>query len=63
MELHKKLLEQIAFNTRPKKEEHMDKSNHEKHLSQPLQTNNKHFKRVVTFLTGYSGIFWCYKFK
>ena len=56
MELPSKILEQIAFNTRPKIEEHMlvvvDKSIHEKHLSQPLQTNNKRFKMAVTFLTG-----------
>ena len=56
-----KLLEQIAFNTRPKIEEHMlvvmDKSTHEEHLSQPLQTNNKQFKIAVTFLTGYNVIF------
>ena len=36
MELPSKLLEQIAFNTRPKIEEHMlinmDKSTHEEHL-------------------------------
>ena len=61
MELPSKLLEQIAFNTRPKIEEHMlivmDKSTHEEHLSQPLQTNNKQFKLAVTFLTGYNGIF------
>ena len=61
MELPSKLLEQIAFNTRPKIEEHMlivmDKSTHEEHLSQPLQTNNKKFKVAVTFLTGYNGIF------
>ena len=60
MELHSKLLEQIAFNTRPKIEEHMvivmDKSTHEEHLSQPLQTNNKQSKIAVTFLTGYNGI-------
>ena len=35
MELPSKILEQIAFNTRPKIEEHilfvMDKSNHEEH--------------------------------
>ena len=40
MELPSKLLEQIAFNTRPKLEEHMliimDKSTHEGHLSEPL---------------------------
>ena len=61
MELPSKLLEQIAFNARPKIEEHMlivmDKSTHEKHLSQPLQTNNKQFKIAVTFLSGYNGIF------
>ena len=34
----------------------MDKSTHEEHLSQPLQTNNKQFKIAVTFLTGYKGI-------
>ena len=56
-----KKLEQIAFNTRPKIEEHMlvvmDKSTHEEHLSQPLQTNNKRFKTAVTFLTGFNGFF------
>ena len=61
MELPSKLLEQIAFNTRPKIEEHMlivmDKSTHEEHLFQPLQTNNKQFKIAVTFLSGYNGIF------
>ena len=61
MELPSKLLEQIAFNTRPKIEEHMmivmDKSSQEEYLSQPLQTNNKQFKIAVTFLTGYNGIF------
>ena len=61
MELPRKLLEQIAFNTRPKIEEHllivMDKSTHEEHLSQSLQTNNKQYKIAVTFLSGYNGIF------
>ena len=61
MELPSKLLEQIAFNTRPKIEEHMlramNKSTHEEHLYQPLQTNNKQFKIAVTFLPGYNGIF------
>ena len=61
MELPSKLLEQIAFNTRPKIEEHMlivmDKSTHEEHLSQRLQTNTKQFKIAVTFSTGYNGIF------
>ena len=59
--LLRKLFEQIAFHTRPKIEEHrlvvMEKSTHEEHLSQPLQTNNKQFKIAVTFLTGYNGIF------
>ena len=61
MELPSKLLEQIAFNTRPKIEEHMlivmDKSTHEEHLSQPVQTNKKQFKIAFTFLNGYNGIF------
>ena len=61
MELPSKLIEQIAYNTRPKIEEHtltvMDKNTHEEHLSQPLQTNNKQFKKAVTFLSGYNGIF------
>ena len=61
MELPSKLLEQIAFNARPKIEGHMlivmDKSTHEEHLSHPLQTNNKQFKTAVTFLTGSNGIF------
>ena len=39
MELPSKLLEQIAFITRPKIEEHvlivMDKSDHDEHLAQP----------------------------
>ena len=47
MGLPSKLLEQIAFSTRPKIEKHMlivmDKSTHEGHLSQPLQTKNKQF--------------------
>ena len=61
MELPSNLLEQIAFNTRPKIEKHMlivvDKSTHEEHLFEPLQTINKQFKIAVTFLTGYNGIF------
>ena len=61
MELPSKLLEQIAFNTRPKIEEHMlivmVKSTHEEHLFQPLQRNNKQFKIAVTFLSAYNGIF------
>ena len=61
MELLSKLLEQIAYNTRPKIDEHMlivmKKSTHEEHLFQPLQTNNNHFKIAVTFLSAYNGIF------
>ena len=61
MELPSKHLEQIAFKTRSKKEEHMlvvrDKSTHEEHLSQPSQTNNKQFKIAVAFLNGFNGIF------
>ena len=61
MELPSNILEQKAFNTISKIEEHllvvMDKSTHEEHLSQPLQTNNKDFKIAITFLTGYNGIF------
>ena len=61
MELPSKLLEQIAFNTRLRIEEHlliiMDDSIHEEHLSQPLQTNNKQFKIANTFLSAYNGIF------
>ena len=64
MELPSKLLEQIAYNTRSRIEEHklivMKKSTHsthEEHLAQPLQTNNKQFKIAVKFLTGYNGIF------
>ena len=35
----------------------MDKSIHEEHSSQPLQTDNKQFKISVTFLTGFNGVF------
>ena len=35
----------------------MDKSTHEEHLFEPLQTNIKQFKIAVTFLSGYNGIF------
>ena len=56
MELPSELLEQIAYNTRPKIEENMlrvmDKSTHEEPSSQPLRTNNKQFKIAVTFPTG-----------
>ena len=48
MEIPSKLLEQIAYNTRSRIEEHMliimDKSTHEEHLFQPLQTNKKKLK-------------------
>ena len=61
MELPSKILEQIAFNTRPKIEEPlfiiMDKSTHEEHLLDSLQTNNKKFKLAIFFLAGYNGIF------
>ena len=61
MQLSSKLLEEIAFNTRAKVEDHLliilDKSTHEEHLSQPLQTNIKQYKIAVTFVTGYNGIF------
>ena len=61
MKLPSKISEQIAFNTRPKIEEHMlnimDKSTHEEHLFQPLQTDNKQFKIAVTFLSSYNGSF------
>ena len=61
MELASKISEQIAFNTRPKLEEHMlvvmDRSVHEEHLCQLLQTRKKQFKNAVTFLTGYNGVF------
>ena len=35
----------------------MDKSTHQEHSSQPLQTNKKQCKIAVTFLTGSNGIF------
>ena len=42
-------------------EEHMlivmDKSTHEEHLYQLLQTNPKQYKNALTFLTGHNGIF------
>ena len=61
MEHLSKILEQTVFNTIRIIEEHlliiMDKSLHEEHLSQPLQTNFKQYKIAVTFLTGYNGVF------
>ena len=61
MELPSNLLEQKAFITRIKIEDHMlvgmDKSTHEEHLSQPHQTNNRQFQIAVTFPTDHNGIF------
>ena len=61
MELPSKIIEKIAFNTKPKIEEHMlivmEKSIHEEQISQPLQTKIIQFKIAITFLTGYNGIF------
>ena len=61
MELPSKLLEQMAFYTTPKTEEHMsinmDKSTHEEHIFPPLQTNKEQFNIAVTFLTAYNGFF------
>ena len=56
MELPSKFSEQIAFNTRPKIEEHMltvmDKSTHEENVSQSLPPINKQYEIAVTLLTG-----------
>ena len=61
MESPSNRLEQKAFKTRHKIKDNMlivtDKSTHEEHLPEPLQTNNKQFKIVITFLTGYNGIY------
>ena len=61
MELPSKVLEQNAFDTRSKIEEHMlivmHNSTHEEHLCQPLQTKNKQFEMAFLFLTGYKGKF------
>ena len=61
MELPSKILEQKAFNSRLKTEEHMlivmEKSTHEEHLAQILQTTKKQFKIAITFLRGCNGIF------
>ena len=60
VELPCKMLEQMAFNTGPKIEEHilivMDKSIHKENLAQPSKTINKQNKYPVTFLTGYNGV-------
>ena len=56
MDLPSKSFEQIAYITGPKIDQHMlivmDKSAHEEHLSQSLQTNNKKFRIAVLLLTG-----------
>ena len=61
MELLGDILEQIAFNTRPKIQEllsfFMIKSIYKEHLSAPLQTNKKLFKIANNFLNVYNGIF------
>ena len=61
MEVPSKLLEQIAFKTRRKLEEHMfivlGKYAHEEHLSQPLKRRIKYYKIAATTLTGCNGIF------
>ena len=53
IELPTKILEQTAFNTRPKIERHMlivmDESIPEEHLTQPLLSNHNHFKIEFTF--------------
>ena len=53
MELANKLLDQNAFNTRPKIEEQllivMDKSIHEENSAQPLQTKKNSVKSVLLF--------------
>ena len=35
----------------------MEESNHEEHLSHPLQANKEQFQKAITFLIGYNGIF------
>ena len=61
MDLPSKFLEQMAYNTRSRIEEHllivMYKSTLEEHLFQPLQTNNKQLKLAITFLSGYNSLF------
>ena len=53
MELSSKILEQIAFDTKPKIEQHilivLDKSTNEEHLSQSLQTNRNNLKKLILF--------------
>ena len=59
MELPNKILQQTAFNTRSKFEEHllivMDKSTPEQLSSQPLQTTHNQFNLAITFLSAYNG--------
>ena len=54
MEPPSKILEQIAFNTKPAIEERilkvLDKSTHEEHLSQLLQTQKKSILNSYYFL-------------
>ena len=61
MKLPGKTIEQKAFNTRPKIEEHMliamDQLVHKENLPEPLQTNDKQYKIAITFLRGCNGIF------
>ena len=56
---YQKVLGQIAVITRSRTEKNMlivlEKSTYEKHLSEPLQTNNKQHKIALTILTGYNG--------
>ena len=51
MELPSKLIEQIAFNTRPKIEEYMlivmSNTTHEEHLSQPLQSKKHSLEKLA----------------
>ena len=62
MDLPEKLLEKTSSNTRSKIEKHMltvmDKSIHEEHLSQPLQTNDKQINFAVSLSTNYNGNLW-----
>ena len=61
MELPGERFEHKEFNRESKFEKQtlivIDNYTREEHLSQPLQTNKKHFKMATIFLTGYSVIF------
>ena len=61
MELPSEILEQIDSTTGHKLEELLlnvtDKFTHEEHLSQPQQSNRRHFKIAVLFLFRYNGFF------